>query len=539
MTLRTVYSGALLICRPILAFILCCMLLLVCGCQKKTAMSVNASVCTADTVVFMEYNVENLFDMINNGSEYPEFKPNTCNWTNATHAVKRDNIASVIVAAHPGIAVLLEIENENSLKDLLFALKKKNCEYPYYVIEQKQGSRATASAIISCLPIHKHVNNASGNSAFLEADVVWGKETLDVFACHWPSKKYPESKRISSAVALKNRLKQLPRAKDYVIAGDMNENYDECVTFGTMGFDNTHGQTGLNHVLGTTTIRSNAQHVEYQTKEGILAATGNVHFDPWLDISESKRMSETFRHQYQTPDHILLPRSMFDTAGISYVDCSFRVFTWNKRLLYYGQPYRWQMRFSGKQKFHKGEGYSDHLPLIVQLRRKPFFGNVGTQRKKAGAVKTGVQVNAGFETGCDGWVACEPKIHAYRDSVEPSAGRYCLKITGQAGKQNNTAAKVLLHSSTTEVTACRLHIQGSGEFSFRMRPSGSNIWTYYVGPEFKLSKAGKYCDYDFKPWTQITLPISDSLPRARDYELELRAKKDSNLRIRLDRVVLS
>jgi hypothetical protein len=249
-------------------------------------------------------------------------------------------------------------------------------------------------------------------------------------------------------------------------------------------------------------------------------------------------MSETFRHQYQTPDHILLPASLFDTSGLSYADSSFRVFTWSKRLLYYGAPYRWQMRFQGKQKTHKGEGYSDHLPIMVKLCRNSFVRAKDTVVRKEIPGRKTISIRAGFESSCEGWVAGEPKIHVMRDTVAPAVGHYCLKIAGQAGKQNGCAARVLLHCSNAHPANCRLRIKGSGEFSFRMRPKESEKWTYYTGPDFKPAQAGKYSVYDFKEWTQLYLLIIDTIPDNKDYELEIRVKKESTVCIWLDTVVL-
>jgi len=78
----------------------------------------------------------------------------------------------------------------------------------------------------------------------LEADIFLGRDTLKVFACHWPSKKEPESIRIKAAILLKEKLDRIPPLKDYIIAGDFNENYNECADFRTLGFGRHSWENG-------------------------------------------------------------------------------------------------------------------------------------------------------------------------------------------------------------------------------------------------------------------------------------------------------
>ena len=173
----------------------------------------------------------------------------------------------------------------------------------------------------------------------------WAHDTLTVFACHWPSKTHKESNRLANAKLLAERLASLPKGRDYVVAGDFNEDYDECETFRTTGLDDTRGVTGLNNVLGTVSSAP-GKFVVYRRKIDVASSTGIALFDPWLELPEARRLTTVYKGRPETPDHILLPPSMFDTTGISYVDNSFAPFTWNGRLTKDGAPFRWQMRFT-------------------------------------------------------------------------------------------------------------------------------------------------------------------------------------------------
>ncbi len=330
-----------------------------------------------DTITIVSYNVENLFDMVDNGDEYPEYKPNHSNWTNNTYQIKCANIASVLAQINADIAVLVEVENENALSGLRAALAERKCFYPYYALGNGAGNSSVMPAVLSKFPLlwEKTFGVAAGawqhSRNMLETAVYLGSDTLIVLACHWPSKTHKESDRLANAKLLADTLALLPKSRDYVVAGDFNEDYDECETFHTTGLDDTKGVTGLNHVLGTASSAP-GKFVVFRRKSEVASDTAIALFDPWLELPEARRLTTVYKGRPETPDHILLPASMFDTMGISYVDNSFTPFTWNGRLTKDGAPFRWQMRFTKNGPIHMGEGYSDHLPVLAKLCRKPY-----------------------------------------------------------------------------------------------------------------------------------------------------------------------
>jgi endonuclease/exonuclease/phosphatase family metal-dependent hydrolase len=519
------------------------------GCQNRSKTPPPFTGAIPDTVSVLEYNVENLFDMNDNGTEYPEYKPNTCNWTLSTFQTKLDNIASVIAAAQPDIAVLVEIENENALLALLEALKNKNRPFAYYACGDKPNRTITMPCILSRFPVLNSagygIPNSGENNSFrnvLEADIFLGRDTLKVFACHWPSKKEPESIRIKAAILLKEKLDRIPPLKDYIIAGDFNENYNECADFRTLGLDDTHGKTGINHVLGT--VRSfRGAFADYVTRSNILAEKDMRHYDPWLDLPENRRMSEVFRHHDNTPDHILLPRSLFDSTGLSYADHSFRAFSWNGRLILDGAPYRWQMRFEDHRKFHKAEGYSDHLPVMLKIRKGPFHpdtlaqSNADNLPQFFGPGKTG-----GFESGVEGWAPCSPHITCARDTEHVRWGKYCLRISGQAGKQNVCAARAIIQCARQADSLENLlavALRGQGTFSFRARAPENKKWTYFNWDRFGPAKAAKYAACNFIQWTTLKLSLAGQSARVKEIEFEIRVKKQTAIDLRIDNVNIS
>jgi endonuclease/exonuclease/phosphatase family metal-dependent hydrolase len=515
------------------------------SCQKKPdriGMPKNFNGSVPDTVTVVSYNVENLFDMVDNGNEYEEYKPGQDNWNENTYQIKLNNIASVLSAINADIAVLIEVENENAVQALCGVLKEKKCVYPYYALGGQANKGSVMPVVLSKFPVLSEKSFGVTGSAsihdrnMLRADIFLGRDTLAVFACHWPSKLHKESARLDNAKLLEEQLAGVPAKKDYLVAGDFNEDYDECETFHTMGMDDTKGTTGINHVLGTVTSRP-LGFVAYAQKKGLMAGKPAALFDAWLELPEAKRLSTMFKGRPQTPDHILLPASLFDGTGISYVNNSFYAFTWNGRLLKDGAPFRWQMRYVKNARFHAGEGYSDHLPLVAKLCRCPYRADsVETGEGTMAAAGGGSGAGSGFEDGADGWVSCVKQVKVVRDTLNPYAGRYSLMLAGKA-KDNASAAR----SRIAVPAGCRdkmlaMAVRGSGSLCLRVKGTEEKKWTYFKGEDFSSAKAGKYTDYVFKKWTNISLPLEIVPGSEKEIDVEIRTKKDKEIRLFLDDV---
>jgi endonuclease/exonuclease/phosphatase family metal-dependent hydrolase len=496
-----------------------------------------------DTITVMSYNVENLFDMTDNGDEYPEFKPNSSNWTKNTFQTKLSNIASVIAAINPQIAVLVEVENENTVRELCRVCDDRKCAFPYFAIGDPNSGSNTRPVILSKLPVlweksFGMVPGAPHERPMLEAAVYCGSDTLLVFASHWPSKKNPESRRVERAEMLVKRLDGLTPSQDYIITGDFNENFDESETFHTAGFDDTHGRTGINHVLGTM-VSQPREGARYVRRSDLSQKRVRGFFDPWNTVAEQQRFSEMFGGRRETPDHILLPASLFDNHGISYADSSFHPFSWNGRLIKDGVPYRWQMRYAKQGRIHVGEGYSDHLPLVLHLVRRPYGpDSLDTSAQSGDNAVSGKR--GGFENGPDGFLACTKKIRVERDTLMPRNGSYSLKLSGLI-KSNGCAARARLSipgKCGTEAGVLSLHLRGFGMFSFRCCAVGSKQWAYFVGPAFSQARGGKYTAYNFTKWKTVRLPLSALAKEITEMDLEIRTKKGCELNLWVDDVAV-
>jgi hypothetical protein len=491
----------------------------------------------ADTVSIGFYNVENLFDLIYDGGEYPEYRPGALGWNQQTFDKKLANISSVITALKVDIIGLCEIENRNTLETLRAALKNRGCEFPYFAIADYSGKGSTCPSLLSKYPItHSRELRVQGDGGhgrgILEADIDCGAaDTLKVFVNHWPSKMHPESQRLVMARALRTRLEALSEHCDYVVIGDLNTDYDEWSKVHATGLDDTRGLVGLNHCLKTVHSGPGA-FVSYVTRDEMCRCDSLVHYDLWLELPEAKRFSRKYRTDPETFDHILCPRSMFDAYGLSFCANKFEAFTWNDALMKNGEPFRWQMKGFGKRRFHTGEGYSDHLPLRAQLVRGPW--HCDTAKSNPPVEKPTVK-NKGFELSTEGWTGCSREIEVSRDTIRPYNGRYSLRLDGTTGKNNITACRTVLHREANPLSRSMkisLAIRGEGKLSLRMRSltgkAGEKVsWQYYKGETFAHSGASRFLPVKFKSWRKVVLTYTAESAATSDVEFEIRAGKES------------
>jgi len=320
--------------------------------------------------------------------------------------------------------------------------------YAYSVAAESGG--ATVTALLSKFPIvEKRVFPVAGSRSILEAVVARGGDTLRFFVNHWPSKRHPESARSAAAQTLRRRLDSLRIDADYIIMGDFNSNYDEYAAFHTSGHDDTHGKTGINHILKTVVDGAGPKSPTRFVCKGELLTCGGCHYNPWLDVEESY----IYRGAKNTIDNMLLPPALFDTAGYSYLNGSFQAFTWDGRLLMDGAPYRWQMYYKGKQRYHKGEGYSDHLPITAKFVRARLLPDGGGEN--CASVDQTLTIGD-FAASADGWVSGDSRFSVERDGRYAKTGARSLLVNGLHESENRTAARAVLGSAQSRRFLTRL-----------------------------------------------------------------------------------
>lgn len=297
------------------------------------------------------YNVENLFDMRYDSTEYKEYIPHSKYWNQKAYLSKLRNISQVINDLDSDIIALQEIESKYALLDLQ---KRTDYKYSRFI---KNNDAAVGLAIMSRFPIKSHsrikVNYLDKYSRdILKAVVLIQNKPLIIYVNHWRSKKAKESKRIEYASVLKKDIDLTTKKnEDYIILGDLNSNYNEYETFKyDKKLNDTYGITAINQLLNTT------QKGNYVDKKLLFNSTKRVHYNLWLELDNNNRYSSIFRSTPNTPDNIIISKGLIDNYNISYVDKSFNKF--NKKYLYKKKNiYRWNK--------YTNSGYSDHLPIYA------------------------------------------------------------------------------------------------------------------------------------------------------------------------------
>ena len=318
-------------------------------------------------VVLASYNVENLFDLKTDFTEYPGYIPDGGDgWNSEMLNVKLDHLARVLNHLDADILALQEIESKQAL-----SLMNQRLESPYaYTVIADSKPTAVKCALMSRLPIKSATEIAIPGKAarnILKVEIELGDSTFLVFINHWKAKTGPESQRLPYARALADAVGKLDRETDFVIVGDLNANYDEFKTFQDYPeLNDTGGVTGINHLLNTI-------YRERLVTERILAnqPESNVYlYNLWLELRPERRWSAQFFKQKNSPDHIIVSPGLYDSKGVSYVDNSFDKF--DPGYLFQGARInRWQRAKRGRGR-HLGAGFSDHLPVFAWFAPRPF-----------------------------------------------------------------------------------------------------------------------------------------------------------------------
>lgn len=385
------------------------------------------------------YNLENLFDLKHDGTEYPGYIPGGgLGWDRDMMETKVDHLARVIHDLNADIIGLQEVESLTALEKLRRRLAQKGSAYPYFAIADARDATVRCALLsrFAILDSSEIVAEKGSGRSILRADIDISGNRLIVFVNHWKSKSGPESRRLASARALAEAVKKLPEKTDYVLIGDFNTNYNEHETIRHRpAFNDTGGKTGLQHVLNTR-----FQGAAVDEPQLIRAPAQSLHYNLWLELPGDRRWSARFFGRPQSPDAILLPAALYDDHGISYLDNSFDRFD-PGYLFDRHRIRRWQRADRGRGR-HLGRGYSDHLPVYACLQTGPFvFRPEATSPAKssekaeiadlydvkAGAVRLELKNCAVIYRHGDNAVIKQPggrPVYVYKAAADLDKGRY-------------------------------------------------------------------------------------------------------------------
>ena len=323
----------------------------------------------AESFKIATYNVENLFDLVRDKTDYPDYRVDgETGWNSAMLSKKLENIASVIKDLDADIVALQEVASRVALTRLQQTLARSGVPYEYAVIAE-QASAPVKCALFSRFPVLGKREIAIGRASarhILKVTLDISGNPLIVYVNHWKSKSGPESKRVEYAARLAREISRLPCDADFILVGDFNADWDEYETFLDIDrLNDTGGVTGINHILRTL---KDGRLVDETILTGQAGCT--FLYNLWLEIPESQRWSVNFFGRKNSPDAIIVPKALYDGAGIAYVDNSFDKFD-PDYLFEKNKVFRWQRADRGEGR-HLGQGYSDHLPVFARFSTEPF-----------------------------------------------------------------------------------------------------------------------------------------------------------------------
>lgn len=313
---------------------------------------------TQDRWTVMTWNVQNLFDGIDDGSEYPEFDPGGGDWDSRLFQRRLDRVAEVIVKTVPNgadLIVLQELENQNVLDQLLSGpLKAKGYDYSLSV----PGFSIIRCGIISRYPITQVSAVDCGEwgdrtlRPALSFFVAVPGESVRIIALHWKSPRggraATEGARRREAAIVRDmvsRQLQIDEDAKILILGDLNTPGDGLVLPPALG---PYGGSISDAVLWRT---DSPEFPPFDPAQIVL-------FDP--EPAAGPPGTYNYRGEWDRPDRMLLSSGFTDGGGLVFQ--SSWIGSFDSMLDSRGYPKRWQSDLE--------EGYSDHLPLAAEFGRE-------------------------------------------------------------------------------------------------------------------------------------------------------------------------
>ena len=307
------------------------------------------------SVLFMWWNVENLFDPANDpATDDDDFTPEgSMNWTEKKLLLKQMRVRHtlLVIKAHPDykkypdIIAFAEVENDRVFKGTLDPISGIRYKTIYYESTDPRGidvALAYNPQTLRAIASKAYTVPMEGRSTrkIIVAGFSAAGHPFHVILNHWPSRSFDtewtERKRISAATVTRHILDSLRvgnPAADIIVMGDFNDEPEN---------------RSLKEVLGSTEdaakVNSNGRDFVYNCWSGYEGIG-----------------SFSFHNKWQHIDQILLSSGMLDNKGLYARKSAFRCFSFSKMLDESGKrPYA-----TYEKRKYKG-GYSDHLPLLLK-----------------------------------------------------------------------------------------------------------------------------------------------------------------------------
>ncbi len=301
-----------------------------------------------DSVLVVSYNAQTFFDAIDDGCEFGDFDASSSEWTVQKYTERLERLHEALLLAgkrlsgesrrSPDIVVLQEIENKTVIEDFCKRLPRAHA-YSYALCPPTEAGVPFSLALLSRFPItetrmhHVYAEDVSLRP-IIEAHINIGSERdpfeIAFFSVHWKSKRgksATNSIRQQQEQALYRRLKELESecpTMPFVICGDFNQRQEEFRLLSE--YNNVWDlQKGMAH--------------SSQNPEG----------------------SYYFKKQWEAIDHIFYSNHFAEDSALSLSD--FQVVAETPLISSQGIPQSYRV--------YNGKGYSDHLPIGIEIMRNP------------------------------------------------------------------------------------------------------------------------------------------------------------------------
>jgi predicted extracellular nuclease len=316
----------------------------------------------SNTLVIASWNVENLFDTIDdpaNPNDEGYTPDGWTHWSTYRYTRKLSHLAKVIASMKPDILCLMEVENRLVLKDLVAALKKEqDYDLPVILHRNCEDLRGIDVAILAKIaPVATNWFCAVPQQRdVLACDFSINERPITILANHWKSqlgnKEESDSIRRTEAKAVRkfinNRLDKTPEAA-ILVTGDFNDMVTSPILQHDAGFSLNKTEVQTN---ATQRLLWNLSGLLPETARGTYYYAAAKRWSSFDSISISHGMltnstpsaswlikPETYSI-FKYPDHV-------DTNGVP-------------------KPFRYiRSKVDGNRMVM---GYSDHFPVRVELK---------------------------------------------------------------------------------------------------------------------------------------------------------------------------
>jgi endonuclease/exonuclease/phosphatase family metal-dependent hydrolase len=340
------------------------------GCPKQEKKTDQAKeldpkpIATSNSIFFASWNVENFFDdlddPLNDDSDEDLFGKDPYLFNQKVERMT-EVILSMNAGNGPDILVACEVESLRALEALRDKLNQslsttgKSSLYQHILFKADKTGRRFAPGIITKLDViadRTQKLGKAGLTRMLEGHLLANEHELVILAAHFTSRVTDErgDKRTFYADYLYGRyraiLKSNPDA-DIIVCGDFNDEFKD---------------------------RSIQDHL--RARDDDQAVINSV--DPPLMYDLCTRLNGRTqppgtiygKGKWSIFDHICISRGLFDGKGWTCDTKQTQIYTIPKMLDKNGRPVRFEAKRTKQTKIDVGAGYSDHLPVITQLRVK-------------------------------------------------------------------------------------------------------------------------------------------------------------------------